>query len=104
MPHARTHTIRCEAWIEDLAYQLAGEYAMHRDGEPCAHWILEDAVLEQLAPAASSCDERGKGIGLLSYLWGDSDPAGRTRVLLYALSTRACGLGAATTDSQSGPL
>ena len=82
MPHAREQRISYEAWIEDLAYELAGEYAMHGDGEPRAHSVLEDAVLEQLGPVS---DERYKEAGVPAYLWEDSDPAGRTRVLLYAL-------------------
>ena len=82
MLETQKYTTSYEAWIEDLAYELAGEYAMHGDGEPRAHSVLEDAVLEQLGPVS---DERYKEAGVPAYLWEDSDPAGRTRVLLYAL-------------------
>lgn len=79
------HTTSYEGWIEDLAYELSGEYAMHGDGEPRAHSVLEDAVLEQLAPVMIPRDERPAEAGVPAHLWGDPDPAGRTRLLLYAL-------------------
>ena len=82
MPEPQKHPTSYEGWIEDLAYELADEYAMHGDGEPRAHSVLEDAVLGQLGPVR---DEQHGEVGVPVYLWDDPDPAGRTRVLLYAL-------------------